>query len=63
MVEILRKQGWKLNPLDKVVNAILRGVERNDGECPCQNESRDKHCPCSGYREEDKCCCGLYIKE
>ena len=57
------KNGWKLNPNEKVVNAIIKGLNRCDGDCPCNNTSYDKHCPCSNYRENDKCCCNLYIKE
>jgi len=37
-------------------------IERNNGDCPCHNESYDKKCPCSDYRENDICHCGLYIK-
>lgn len=62
MVQILRKEGWILNPNDKVVNSILKRVEQNKGLCPCQNDSEDKHCPCSNYRVLDHCCCGLYKK-
>ena len=62
MIQIYRKQGWELNPNDKTVNAILKRVELNNGECPCQNNSVDKHCPCSDYRENDMCHCGLYLK-
>jgi ferredoxin-thioredoxin reductase catalytic subunit len=62
MIQILRKNGWVLNPNDKVVNGILKMVERNDGECPCHNERLDRHCPCSDYREKDVCHCGLYLK-
>lgn len=62
MIQILRKEGWILNPNDKVVNAILKRCEINDGECPCHNEGEDKHCPCSDYREKDECHCGLYLK-
>ena len=54
MTQIFRKEGWMLNPNDKVVNAILKGVERNNGECPCHNDGYDKHCPCSDYREKEK---------
>lgn len=63
MVQILRKSGWMLNPNDKVVNAILKRVELNNGECPCHNDCEDKHCPCECYRIYDKCHCGLYVKE
>ena len=37
MIPILRKVGWDLNPNDKVVNAILKRCEANNGECPCHN--------------------------
>ena len=56
------KTGWILNPNDKIVNSILKGVVRNNGNCPCANDSEDKKCPCSNYRLKDKCCCGLYLK-
>ena len=62
MVEILRKPGWELNPKDKVVNKILSMCEKNNGECPCHNNSEDKKCPCSDYRNNDVCHCGLYLK-
>jgi ferredoxin-thioredoxin reductase catalytic subunit len=51
-----------LNPNDKVVNAILRRCEANNGECPCHNTGEDKKCPCSDYRENNTCHCGLYLK-
>lgn len=57
------KEGWILNPNEKVVNGIIKGLNRCNGECPCHNTSREKQCPCSGYREEDKCCCNLYVRE
>lgn len=63
MIQILRKEGWVLNPNDKVVNAILKRVELNDGKCPCHNTSIDKHCPCSDYRENNECHCNLYVKK
>lgn len=44
MVTILRKEGWVLNLDDKVVNGVLKMVERNNGECPCHNTGADKHC-------------------
>lgn len=62
MVIILRKEGWGLNPNDKVVNGVLKMVEKNNGVCPCHNTGVDKNCPCSDYRENDVCHCGLYVK-
>lgn len=60
MVEIKRKEGWVLNPEDNKLNSILRAIERNNGNCPCQNGH--PKCPCDSYLKEDKCCCSLYIK-
>ena len=51
MIKIFRKEGWELNPNDKVVNAIIKRCEACDGECPCKE-----------YRENDVCHCSLYVK-
>lgn len=59
------KDGFILNPNEKVVNRILKGLERNGGRCPCHNKysgTDDDICPCKAYREEDNCCCTLYVK-
>lgn len=63
MIKIYRKEGFDLNPNDKIVNSIFKRVENNNGECPCHNNSIDKNCPCSDYRDNDICHCGLYIKK
>lgn len=62
-MEYFIKEGWKLNPNEKIVKGVTRGIERNNGECPCHNDSEDKHCPCSNYRLHDHCYCSLYVKE
>ena len=63
MIHILKKEGFMLNPNNKVVNALLQMIERNEGKCPCSgNTSEDLHCPCSNYRLYDECTCGLYKK-
>lgn len=65
-IEEIRKNckvGWHLNPNEKAVNGILKGINRNNGDCPCNNDSIDKRCPCSNYREKDHCCCHLYLKD
>lgn len=51
-MEYFVKEGWKLNPNEKIVKGVTRGIERNNGECPCSN-----------YRLHDHCCCSLYVKE
>jgi len=68
MIKIERKEGWILNPNDKLVNAILKRCEKNDGLCPCHHdtpnyEGKDLHCPCTDYAMQGECACGLYIKE
>ena len=60
------KDGWMLNPNEKVVVGIVRGIQRNNGECPCDNPYKgtfDAVCPCKSYRIDDKCCCNLYVKK
>ena len=57
------REGWHLNPNEKTANAIVRSVNRNDGYCPCDNDSEDRKCPCSNYRLKGRCCCTLYLKD
>ena len=57
------REGWMLNPNEKIVNGIIRAINRCNGDCPCNNDSEEKHCPCSNYRTKDKCCCKLYVKQ
>ena len=66
MIQILRKEGWDLNPNDKIVNAILKRIEMNNGLCPCDNPGKllsDKVCPCKEYRENNVCHCTLYVRK
>lgn len=51
-----------LNPNEKIVNGIIKGINRCNGDCPCNNDSEEKHCPCSNYRTKGKCC-KLYVKQ
>ena len=65
-LSILRKEGWKINPDDRVVNGIIKALYRTDGHCPCHNKysgTDDDICPCKAYREEDCCCCTLYVRD
>ena len=55
------REGFHLNPNEKVVNGIVKGLIRCEGECPCCNDGEDKMCPCSNYRLHDHCCCHLYL--
>lgn len=61
------KPGFQLNPNEKIVKAITKAVERNDGKCPCVHNSEEYEgksllCPCSDYLKKDICCCNLYVK-
>lgn len=65
MIKIIRKEGWGLNPSDKIVNAIFKRLEVTQGECPCKNDGatkEDRMCPCVSYLENNNCCCNLYVK-
>ena len=54
--------GYIINPNEKVVSGILRGLDRNEGHCPCQTEvSIETLCPCTKYKTTKDCCCSLYV--
>lgn len=58
------REGFIINPNEKVVNGIIKGLNRCEGECPCANTGKtleDRMCPCRNYREENYCCCKLYL--
>ena len=66
MWQTFRKTGWKLNDNDKIVNAVLKRIEKCNGECPCQNPREtheDRACPYKEYRIYDVCHCNLYVKD
>lgn len=69
LFKICRIDGFELNPNDKVVNTLLRRLEKTEGECPCHHEewnentpAEDKQCPCSTYRNGGGCHCTLYLR-
>ena len=64
-IKILRKEGFKLNPDDRIVNNIFRALERCDGHCPCHHPEREGHdqCPCTEWIKNSRCFCGLYVKD
>jgi ferredoxin-thioredoxin reductase catalytic subunit len=76
--EYARKNGWTLNPDDKQLKTVIRGLARNTvrfGEqyCPCRIRSGDPEedrkivCPCIYHRDEvekdGQCHCHLYFRE
>ena len=68
---ISRQEGFMLNPDDKVVNGVIKGLNRCSGKCPCYHPKEDEEvipdedlmCPCKEYRENKHCRCSLYVKE
>ena len=72
-----QKNGWSLNPDDKQLRTVIRGLARNTlrfGEryCPCRLRSGDAEedrkiiCPCIYHRDEIEkeghCHCNLFFK-
>lgn len=61
----------RLNEDKELVKAILEGLKRNGGYCPCRREKiEDNKCRCKEFREqiedpdfEGYCHCMLFYKE
>jgi ferredoxin-thioredoxin reductase catalytic subunit len=77
MEKYAESQGFKLNPDEKVVTALLQGLIKNEEKyghryCPCRpvtgnrEEDRLKVCPCFWHRAEientGRCHCGLFVR-
>ena len=73
-----KKNGWILNPDEKQLQTVIRGLARNTirfGEqyCPCRLRSGDAEedrkivCPCIYHRDEveneGQCHCRLYFQK
>jgi len=78
MEEYAKKHGLKLNPNQKVVETIIKGLLMNEKKygwrfCPCRKVTGDfkedwqKICPCKFHWDEIEkdghCHCGLFVKE
>ena len=76
-IQYAESQGIKMNPNEKIVNAILEGLVRKKEDngkfyCPCRvlkgNDEEDdkKVCPCFWHLDEIKdmghCHCNLFVK-
>ena len=76
-IEYAKSQGIKMNPDEKILNAILEGLVRkkemnNKFYCPCRilegNDEKDdpKVCPCLWHMDEikadDHCKCNLFVR-
>lgn len=73
-----KKHHWNLNPDEKKLGVVIRGLARNKkkfGEqyCPCRLRSGDREkdaaiiCPCSSHEDEigkdGSCHCRLYFRK
>ena len=49
------------------INKVLDAMDKNNGYCPCQIQSKDTKCHCKDFRENKKsgepCICKIYIKK
>jgi len=76
--EYARKNGWILNPDERVVAVVIRGIARNEMKlgaryCPCRirsgNPKKDKAlvCPCAYHQgevgKEGHCHCNLFFRK
>jgi len=75
--EYAKSQGFRLNPDEKTVDRIIKGLLANEKKhgsqyCPCRRVTGDKEqdkkiiCPCVYHKDEiakdGKCFCGLFVK-
>lgn len=75
--EYAKAQGFKLNPNEKLVDFVIKGLEKNKKEkgefyCPCRVVSGNKKedmkiiCPCvfhlTEIKEQGHCHCNLFVK-
>jgi len=76
--EYARKNGWILNPDERVVAVVIRGLARNEMKlgaryCPCRIRSGDPEkdkalvCPCAYHQsevgKEGHCHCNLFFRK
>ncbi len=72
-----KSQGFKLNPNEKIVDFVIKGLQKNKKEkgefyCPCRIVSGNKEedmkiiCPCvfhlAEIKEQGHCKCNLFVK-
>lgn len=75
--EYAEKNGFKLNPNQKIVEGLVKALLENEKKygaryCPCRRitgnveEDKDKICPCVWHKKEIEemghCHCNLFVK-
>ncbi len=55
-------KNYRINPDKKYVSAIIEGLEKKNGHCPCRvNVDDTTLCPCDEFINDGVCKCKLYI--
>ena len=55
-------KNYRINPDKKYVSAIMEGLQKKDGHCPCRvNVDDTTLCPCDEFIRDGICTCKLYI--
>lgn len=55
-------KNFRINPDKKYVSAIIEGLEKKNGHCPCRVNIDDTTlCPCDEFIQQGICKCKLYI--
>lgn len=55
-------KNFRINPDKKYVSAIVEGLEKKNGHCPCRvNVDVTTLCPCDEFIQDGICKCKLYI--
>ena len=55
-------KNFRINPDEKYVNIIIKGLEKKDGHCPCRlNVDDTTLCPCDEFIKDGICKCQLFI--
>lgn len=65
--EHAKENGVHLNPDERVIEMLVRALEKNGGYCPCRvGKSLDNVCPCVSHLDEIKknghCHCFLFVR-
>ena len=56
-------KNYRINPDKKYVSAIIEGLIKKDGHCPCRvNVDDTTLCPCDEFVNDGICKCKLYIQ-
>lgn len=55
-------KNYRINPDKEYVSAIIEGLEKKNGHCPCRvNVDETTLCPCDEFIRDGICKCKLYI--